>query len=62
MIVKLGIQREIETVGGIGPTMLLGMGLVALVHGRHAARHAPAPICSPARTSPSRLPWCCSGF
>ena len=30
MIVKLGIQREIETVGGIGPTMLLGMGLVAL--------------------------------
>ena len=30
MIVKLGIHREIETVGGIGPTMLLGMGLVAL--------------------------------
>ena len=30
MIVKLGIQREIETVGGIGLTMLLGMGLVAL--------------------------------
>ena len=30
MIVKLGIQREIETVGGIGLTVLLGMGLVAL--------------------------------
>ena len=30
MIVKLGIQREIETVVGIGLTMLLGMGLVAL--------------------------------
>ena len=30
MIVKLGIQREIETVGGIGLTMLFGMGLVAL--------------------------------
>ncbi|MGH6748408.1 MAG: hydrogenase-4 component E, partial [Methyloceanibacter sp.] len=30
MIVKLGIHRQIETVVGIGPTMLLGMGLVAL--------------------------------
>ncbi len=30
MIVRLGIHREIETVVGIGPTMLLGMGLVAL--------------------------------
>jgi hydrogenase-4 component E len=30
MIVKLGIHREVETVVGIGPTMLLGMGLVAL--------------------------------
>jgi hydrogenase-4 component E len=30
MIVQLGIHREIETVGGIGPTMLIGMGLVAL--------------------------------
>jgi len=30
MIVRLGIHREIETVGGIGPTMLLGMGLVVL--------------------------------
>ncbi len=30
MIVRLGIHREIETVVGIGPTMLAGMGLVAL--------------------------------
>ena len=30
MVVRLGIHRTIETVVGIGPTMLLGMGLVAL--------------------------------
>src|SRR5581483_4353007 len=30
MIVRLGIHREIETVVGIGPTMLLGIGLFAL--------------------------------
>jgi hydrogenase-4 component E len=30
MIVRLGIHREIETVVGVGLTMLLGMGLVAL--------------------------------
>jgi hydrogenase-4 component E len=30
MIVRLGIHREIETVVGIGPTMLFGLGLVAL--------------------------------
>jgi hydrogenase-4 component E len=30
MIKQLGIHREIDTVVGIGPTMLLGMGLVAL--------------------------------
>jgi hydrogenase-4 component E len=30
MIRRLGIHREIETVGGIGPTMLAGIGLVAL--------------------------------
>ncbi len=30
IIVRLGIHREIETVGGIGPTMLAGMALVAL--------------------------------
>jgi len=30
IIARLGINREIETVGGVGPTMLLGIGLVAL--------------------------------
>jgi hydrogenase-4 component E len=30
IIARLGIQRQIETVVGIGPTMLAGMGLVAL--------------------------------
>jgi hydrogenase-4 component E len=30
VVVKLGIHRSIETVGGIGPTMLAGIGLVAL--------------------------------
>jgi hydrogenase-4 component E len=30
MIVKLGIHREIEAVGSIGPTMLVGIGLVGL--------------------------------
>src|ERR1700688_1842970 len=30
IIVRLGIHREIETVVGVGPTMLLGMGMVAL--------------------------------
>lgn len=30
VVVKLGIHRSIETVGGIGRTMLAGMGLVAL--------------------------------
>jgi hydrogenase-4 component E len=30
IVVRLGIHRTIETVVGIGPTMLAGMGLVAL--------------------------------
>src|SRR6185312_13038749 len=30
MIVRLGVHREIDTVVGIGPTMLAGMGLIAL--------------------------------
>ncbi|MBW7837847.1 MAG: hydrogenase-4 component E [Sphingomonadales bacterium] len=30
IIARLGIHREIETVVGVGPTMLAGMGLVAL--------------------------------
>ena len=30
VVIRLGIHRTIETVGGIGPTMLFGMALVAL--------------------------------
>jgi len=30
IIARLGIHREVETVVGVGPTMLVGMGLVAL--------------------------------
>ncbi len=30
IVVRLGIHREIETVGGVGPTMLAGISLVAL--------------------------------
>jgi hydrogenase-4 component E len=30
VVIRLGIHREIETVVGIGPTMLFGVGLVAL--------------------------------
>src|SRR6266581_1051587 len=30
IIIRLGIHREIETVGGVGLTMLAGIGLVAL--------------------------------
>ena len=30
IVVRLGIHREVETVVSIGPTMLVGMGLVAL--------------------------------
>ena len=30
IVVRLGIHRQLETVVGVGPTMLLGMGLVAL--------------------------------
>lgn len=30
VVIRLGIHRTIETVGGIGPTMLFGIGLVAL--------------------------------
>jgi hydrogenase-4 component E len=42
MVVRLGVHKEIETVVGIGPTMLLGMGLVALslVVMLHAAAEA----------------------
>ncbi len=42
VVVQLGIHRTIETVGGIGTTMLLGIGLVALsmVVMLRAAAHA----------------------
>lgn len=30
VVVRLGIHRSIETIAGVGPTMLAGMGLVAL--------------------------------
>ena len=30
IIARLGIRREVEIVGSLGPTMILGMGLVAL--------------------------------
>jgi hydrogenase-4 component E len=30
IVARLGIHRQIETVGGVGPTMLAGMALVAL--------------------------------
>jgi hydrogenase-4 component E len=30
IVVKLGVHREIEVVGGIGVTMLIGIGLIAL--------------------------------
>src|ERR1700682_6639628 len=33
IIVRLGIHREIEKVVGVGPAVLLGMGLVALSMG-----------------------------
>jgi len=33
IVARLGIQREVETVVGIGPTMLAGMALVALSMG-----------------------------
>ena len=54
MIVKLGIHREIETVGGIGLTMLLGMGLVAL---------AMVVRCAPRRRRSARArgPCLCAG-
>jgi hypothetical protein len=56
---RLGIHREIETVVGIGPTMLAGMGLVALSM-VVMLRVTPMPIRWRARTSPSRCRSCCS--
>ena len=54
IIVRLGIHREIEKVVGIGPTMLLGMGLVALSMVVMLRGHRRAPIRWRARISRSR--------
>ena len=62
IVKQLGIHRDIESAVGIGPTMLAGMGLVALSHGSDAAGDAPTPTRWRARISPSRCRWCCSDF
>ena len=60
VVVRLGIHRTIETVVGIGPTMLAGMGLVALSMVVMLQGHRRPPIRWRARTWRSRCPWCCS--
>ena len=60
IIAQLGIQRDVENVVGIGPTMLAGLALVALSDGRDAARRRARPTRWRARTSPSRCRSCCS--
>ena len=59
VVIQLGIHRSIETVVGIGPTMLVGIGLVALSMVVMLRRQRP-PIRWRARIShlPSRS--CCS--
>ena len=62
VVVRLGIHRTIETVAGVGLTMLAGMGLVGAVDGGDAEGHRLRPsIRWRARTwrSPSRS--CCWG-
>ena len=61
MVVRLGIHRTIETVVGIGPTMLAGMGLVALSMVVMLQGHGRRPIRWRARTWRSRFRSCCSG-
>ena len=61
MVVRLGIHREIETVVGIGLTMLAGIGAGRAVAGGDAAGHRRRPIRWRARTSRWRCRWCCSG-
>ena len=56
---KLDIHREIEQVIGGGPTMLTGLGLVALSI-LLCSRGRKASAFSPAKTSPSRSPSSCS--
>ena len=59
IIVQLGIHREIEKVVGVGPTMLAGMGLVALsmVVMLRVTQDAD-PLAR--EDLPSRWRWCCS--
>ena len=59
VVVRLGIHREIETVVGIGPTMLAGMGLVALSM-VVMLRRRPTPIRWRARTWRLRFRSFCS--
>ncbi len=61
MVFRLGIHREIETVVGIGLTMLAGIGAGRAVAGGHAAGHRRTPTRWRARTSRSRSRSCCSG-
>ena len=60
IIVRLGIHREIETVVGVGPTMLARHRPGGAVDGGDAARSPPTPIRWRARISPSRCRSCCS--
>ena len=60
IIVRLGIHREIETVVGVGPTMLAGIGARRALHGGHAAGDRRAPIRWRAKTSPLRSRSSCS--
>ena len=62
IIMRLGIHREIETVGGIGLTMLAGIGLVALsmvvilrVTGGADSRDVPRPRGGQPTTGVTRL-------
>ena len=60
VVVRLGIHRHIEAVGGIGLTMLLGIGLVALSM-VVMLRVTEGADRSPARIWPWRSPSCSSG-
>ncbi len=59
IIQRLGIHREIETVVGIGPTMLLRHRARRLLHGGHAATSQPRPTAWRARTWRLRFPSSC---
>ena len=59
MVFRLGIHREIETVVGIGLTMLAGIAPGRAVAGGDAAASPRAPTRWRARISRSRSRWCC---